>query len=243
MQNIFNYAQKSQRVKLFLLLLLLTAFDFTLLGYRLTVVGFDWSNVNSINDLVSVRGAQTFLFLVWNLFLAWIPYWVSLTLSNIKDGKFRRLKTGFILIVWLLFFPNAPYILTDLLHFRNFGGVPMWYDLMLLLSFGFTGLMLGWLSMMEIQDFLKSHHSRFVARGLTFAALILCSYGIYLGRFQRWNTWDIITNPVALFQDMFSVLMQPSVHAGTLGISVVLGGFLTIGYALLSALRQPLIKK
>ncbi len=243
MIDIFNYAQKSQRVKLFLLLSLLTVFDFALLGYRLNIVDFDWSKVDSIRDLASIRGIPTFLFLVWNLFLAWIPYWVSLTLSNIKDGKLRRLKTGFILIVWLLFFPNAPYILTDLLHFRNFGDVPMWYDLMMLLSFGFTGLMLGWLSMMEVQDFLKARHSRGVARVLTFMALILCSYGIYLGRFQRWNTWDILTNPVALFQDMFSVLMQPSVHAGTLGIAVVLGGFLTIGYALLAALRQPLVRE
>ena len=243
MQNIIKYVQNSQRVKLFLLLSLLTAFDFALLGYRLHIIDFDWSKVDSIYDLVAVRGTPTFFFLVWNLFLAWIPYWVSLTLSSIRDGKFRRIKTGFTLIVWLLFFPNAPYILTDLLHFRNFGDVPMWYDLMMLLSFAFTGVMLGWLSLMEVQDFLKSRHSRGVARGLTFVALILCSYGIYLGRFQRWNSWDVLINPVALFQDMFSVLMQPSVHAGTLGIAVVLGGFLTIGYALLSALRQPLINK
>jgi uncharacterized membrane protein len=240
MKNIFKTMQKSQRVKLFLLLSLLTAFDFTLLAYRLHIIDFDWSKVDSIYDLAAVRGIPTFFFLVWNLFLAWIPYWVSLTLASIRDGKLRRIKTGFTLVIWLLFFPNAPYILTDLLHFRNFGDVPMWYDLMMLLSFAFTGVMLGWLSLMEVQDFLKSRHSRGVARGLTFVALILCSYGIYLGRFQRWNSWDILTNPVALFQDMFSVLMQPSVHAGTLGIAVVLGGFLTIGYALLSALRQPL---
>ncbi|MGK0366578.1 MAG: putative membrane protein [Saprospiraceae bacterium] len=107
-----------------------------------------------------------------------------------------------------------------------------------LLSFGFIGLMLGWLSLMEVQDFLKSRHSRIVSGGLTFMALMLCSYGIYLGRFQRWNSWDILTNPVALFQDIFSVLMQPSAHVGTLGIAVVLCGFLTIGYALLSVLRQ-----
>ena len=243
MQNILKYIQNSQRMKLFLLLSLLTAFDFALLGYRLHIIDFDWSKVNSINSLAGVRGIPTFLFLVWNLFLAWIPYWVSLSLSSIKDGKLRRIKTGFTLIVWLLFFPNAPYILTDLLHFRNFGDVPMWYDLMMLLSFAFTGVMLGWLSLMEVQDFLKSRHSRGVARVLTFIALILCSYGIYLGRFQRWNTWDILTNPVALFQDMFSVLMQPSVHAGTLGIAVVLGGFLTIGYALLATLRQPLVRE
>jgi len=229
--------QISQRIKLFLLLSLLTAFDFSLLGYRLYIIDFDWSKIDSIYDLAAVRGIPTFFFLIWNLFLAWIPYWISLTLSSIKDGKLRQIKTGLSLIVWLLFFPNAPYILTDLLHFRNFGDVPMWYDLMMLLSFAFTGVMLGWLSLMEVQDFLKSRHSRVIARGLTFIAIILCSYGIYLGRFQRWNSWDVLTNPIALFQDMFSVLMQPSVHAGTLGIAVVLGGFLTIGYAILATLR------
>jgi len=203
---------KNPSFRIFGLLSLLTFFDFALLGYRLHIINFDWSQVNSIRDLADIRGIPTFLFLAWNLFLAWIPYWISLTLRSTTKGKFNRLKTGIVLVLWLLFFPNAPYILTDLLHFKNFGDLPMWYDLMLLLSFAFTGLMLGWLSLMEVQDFLKSRHSRWVARLLTFAALILCSYGIYLGRFQRWNSWDIVTNPVALFQDMFSVLMQPSVH-------------------------------
>jgi len=108
MQNIIQYTQKSQRVKLFLLLSLLTAFDFALLAYRLHIIDFDWSGVDSIIDIAGVRGIPTFLFLVWNLFLAWIPYWVSLTLQNIKEGKLRRLKTVVILMVWLLFFPNAP---------------------------------------------------------------------------------------------------------------------------------------
>lgn len=228
---------KNPSFRIFGLLSLLTLFDFTLLGYRLYMIGFDWAQILSVNDLIRLRGIPTFLFLVWNLFLAWIPYWVSLTLSSTIQGRFKKLKTAIVLFIWLLFFPNAPYILTDLLHFKNFGDLPVWYDLMLLVSFAFTGLMLGWLSLMEVQDFLKSRYSRWVARLLTFTALILCSYGIYLGRFQRWNSWDIVTNPLSLLQDMFSVLMQPSVHAGTLGIAVVLGGFLTIGYMILSELR------
>ena len=232
-----NFRQFSNRTRLFLLLSLLTLFDCALLGYRLYLIDFDWSQVGSLADIARLRGIPTFFFLLWNLFLAWIPYLISLTLSSKESGRFRRLRTGLTLTLWLLFFPNAPYILTDLLHFRNFGDLPMWYDLMLLVSFAFTGLMLGWLSLAEVQDYLKTRYSRNFARLLTFFALVLCSYGIYLGRYQRWNSWDIVTNPVALFQDMFSVLLQPSVHAGTLGIAVVLGGFLTLGYMILSEMR------
>lgn len=237
MQIFKNTNKLNARSRMFLLLSLLTLFDFTLLGCRLYLIDFDFSQIQSVRDLVFMRGIPTFFFLIWNLFLAWIPYWISLTLSGIKDGRFRRLRTGLTLILWLLFFPNAPYILTDLLHFRAVSGLPLWYDLMLLVSFAFTGLMLGWLSLAEVQDFLKTRYSRNFARMLTFCALVLCSYGIYLGRYQRWNSWDIVTNPVALFQDMFSVLAQPSVHAGTLGIAVVLGGFLTLGYMILNEMR------
>lgn len=222
----------------FLVLCLLTLFDFVLLGYRLNLIEFDWSQVKSIDDIVKLRGIPTFLFLVWNLFLAWVPYWLSLGLRTIKNGRGRRIKTILILGLWLLFFPNAPYILTDLLHFRAFGDLPKWYDLMLLLSFAFTGLMLGWISLMEVQRFLRSRYPAFLTHIFSSMALILCSYGIYLGRFQRWNSWDVFTRPGALIQDMFSVLAEPSAHAGTLGISVVLGGFLLIGYWLLQALQN-----
>lgn len=142
------------------------------------------------------------------------------------------------LAAWLLFLPNAPYILTDLLHFKDFGDVPMWYDLLLLVSFGFTGLLLGWLSLAEVQSFLCRRYSKNIGRVLTFTALLLSGYGVYLGRFQRWNSWDILTNPVALFRDMFAVLQQPAAHAGTLGIAVVLGGFLTLGYVTLLSLQK-----
>lgn len=228
----------SASTEVFLVLCLLTLFDFVLLGYRLNFIEFDRTQVKSIDDIVRLRGIPTFLFLVWNLFLAWVPYLLSLGLRTIKNGRGRRIKTILILGLWLLFFPNAPYILTDLLHFGASGDLPKWYDLMLLLSFAFTGLMLGWISLMEVQRFLRSCYPAFLTHIFSSMALILCSYGIYLGRFQRWNSWDVFTRPGALLQDMFSVLAEPSAHAGTLGISVVLGGFLLIGYRLLQALQN-----
>lgn len=236
MNKILKPFQESKRLRLLVLLFAMTLFDFVLLGYRLHAIEFDFSEIDSIEKLIYRRGVPTFLFLIWNLFLAWIPYLLSLILLTLKEGRFRRLKTALILGAWLLFFPNAPYILTDLLHFRALGDLPVWYDLMLLISFAYTGLMLGWISLMEVQSFLMKRHHEVIVRLLTFVALVLCSYGIYLGRFQRWNSWDIVANPVALFEDMFSVLMHPSAHASTLGLAVVLGCFLILGYLMLTTL-------
>lgn len=221
-----------RQFQLFLLLFISTLYCFALVGMRLHHLRFDFSQIQSTNDLAKLRGTTTFLFLIWNLFLAWVPYWIALALESVFQWSKSKWLALLLLISWLLFFPNAPYILTDLLHLKSRQPIPFWYDLMLFISFAWTGLLLGLLSLYEVQLFLKNHLHSTVSWILTTSAIFLCSFGIYLGRCLRWNSWDILTSPGSLFQDIQLSLTDSM----AIKITLVFSGFLMIAYLTLNAL-------
>lgn len=142
------------------------------------------------------------LYLIWNLFLAWIPYIVSSYFIK-KDTS----KSSFIplFIFWLFFFPNAPYLVTDIIHIISSSSSSVWYDGLLLFFFGWTGLLLGTLSLFHIHQYLKNHFSYLISELIVFAICFVSSFGVYLGRFERWNSWDIFINPVHLIKDSFYI--------------------------------------
>lgn len=225
----------SARQKIFLILCLTTVFDISLILYRNWRIGFEWENIHSIYDLANYRSV-TFFFLIWNLFLAWVPYWVSIAVNWLDQQKMPRFIIGIGVMIWLLFFPNAPYIITDFLHLKARPPIPMWYDLLLLFSFAWTGLILAFLSLMEMQSMLSRYTSKWVTWILSFTALALSGFGIFIGRFQRWNSWDIITQPYALFADVFEIMNSPLANLRTLGMAIVLSIMLVLGYATLMLL-------
>ncbi|MEM6964643.1 MAG: DUF1361 domain-containing protein [Bacteroidota bacterium] len=231
MKSIFR---NKKQWHLFSLLAISSIFSVALLAFRLRQLGFEFSEVHDLNSLKRYRGEKTFLFLIWNLFLAWIPYGISILLPWLH-GKWRsKLLVALVLFCWLLFFPNAPYILTDLLHLRQRLGIPLWYDLMLFLSFAWTGLILGYLSLLEVQVFLERFVSSTFSNVISVVAIFLCGFGIYLGRVQRWNSWDIITEPFSLFTDILHLLANPQ----TLGLAAVISVFLLLGYFTLTTLTR-----
>lgn len=188
---------------------------------------------------VFITGKTSFLFLIWNLFLAWLPFIFSTWIAKVNEQKGGNFKLSILFLVWLLFFPNAPYILTDLFHFRQRGMVPLWFDLILILSFAWNGLMLGFISLMKIQQFLNAKFGTRIGFLFVFALLILCAFGMYLGRYMRWNSWDILTNPSALLADVGDRFVNPSDHPQTLGITVSFSGFLIMSYSTLYFMIKP----
>ena len=170
-----------------------------------------------------------FLFLLWNLFLAVIPFVLS-SLLAVSRGPLRARVLLPVGAVWLLFFPNAPYLLTDLFHLQRRPPVPYWYDLALILSCGWNGLMLAYASLMDMQGLVSRRLG--AAAGWVFVALalVLSSFGIYLGRFLRFNSWDVLTNPVALFYDILNRVLHPFGFPGTWGVTLIYGLFLLLGY-------------
>ena len=175
-------------------------------------------------------GKHSFLFLNWNLFLAFVP-WVLSSVAVLHPNT-RHKKTAIIilLLAWLLFFPNGPYILTDLFHIRMNTAMPIWFDLVLILSFAWTGLLLGFLSLWDIEKILKKSISRTWVSIISSVLLFIGSFGVYLGRYQRWNSWDVIDEPTGLFLDIGNQIMNPSDHPRTWGMTIILGLFLNILY-------------
>lgn len=160
-----------------------------------------------------------YIFLLWNLFLGWIPFQLSLYLSKNNGGKW---KNWLLLVAWLLFFPNALYIITDFVHLGSKTNVPVWYDAVLLFTCATTGLMMAFASLYKVEIFLMKSMSKGVASKLVIACLFLGSFGVYLGRFLRWNSWDIISNPLQLSSEIGVRFWSPVHHYRTWAITLLL---------------------
>ena len=178
---------------------------------------------------VFVTRELTFAFLLWNLFLAFIPFGISTLLGLAARPPRARvlLPVG---AAWLLFFPNAPYLLTDLFHLMPRAGVPYWYDLAVVLTSAWNGLMLAYASLLDMQALVRRRLGPTAGWGFAAVALLLSSFGIYLGRYLRYNSWDVVTNPLTLFYDILHRVLHPFAFPGTWGVTLLFGVFLLLGY-------------
>lgn len=189
-------------------------------------------------------GSFSFLFLPWNLFLALIPLYLSHKLSQ-TQGK----KTAVaIFLLWLLFFPNAMYIITDLFHLHERPFIPLWYDLMLLFSSAVLGVIMGYISMINVEQFIKQHIKRRNIAWITVGFFLLSGYGVYLGRYLRWNSWDIVADPFSLLADIWQDIIHPFHNKECWLLTVILGGWLYIMYKYFKKLfifsdNQPFVRK
>lgn len=146
-----------------------------------------------------------FSFLIWNLFLAAIPLYMSYKALQ-SSSKSTIIAYS---LIWLLFFPNSMYIITDLFHLKNRPDIPLWYDLMLLFSAAMNGIILGLLSIINMEKVFHGFRNKKLKKLATLAVFVLCGYGIYLGRYERWNSWDIVAQPHSLLYDIFSDIRHP----------------------------------
>jgi uncharacterized membrane protein len=175
-------------------------------------------------------GTRVFLFLNWNLFLAFIP-WALTSIAAFKPAiKKSRLCTAVLLCAWLLFFPNAPYILTDLFYLRIRFTMPIWYDLLLILTFAWAGLLFGFLSLWDIEAILRTRVRPALVTAISTIFLFIGSSGIYIGRYLRWNSWDIFTDLFKLMYDIGDRFMNPFVYPGSWGMTLFMGIFLNVLY-------------
>lgn len=177
-----------------------------------------------ITSRMAYSGQYRFVFLIWNLFLAWLPFVVSLSFKKISKAAIW--KQAVVFCIWLLFFPNALYIITDLIHLEETAKVPLWYDALLLFAAALTGLIMAFISLYKTEMFLLTHFRASVVNTLIVLILLLGSFGVYLGRFLRWNSWDVVTNPVGLFYEIVHRFVFPLQHGRTWGITCILTCFL-----------------
>lgn len=190
-----------------------------------------------IGLLIAVRifytGSKLYLFLVWNIFLAWIPFMISNRFNELY--KKSKWKQGVIFCSWLVFFPNALYIVTDLIHLQVESGVPKWFDAVLLFSASVAGLMMAFISLYRVEIFLhRILHKKLRPVSIP-VILFLASFGVYLGRFLRWNSWDIISNPFQLLLSIGHRVISPFDHLQTWTVT---GTFTIFFYLLYIAVKK-----
>jgi uncharacterized membrane protein len=143
-------------------------------------------------------GEMKFGFLPGNLLLAWIPLLAALPVYVLRRRESRRwVLLGACVVVWFFFYPNAPYLITDLVHLKTRPPVPRWFDLILMMSFAWNGLSLGYLSLYLMQEIVRNWLGPGAGWSFAFVMLALGSLGVFVGRFLRWNSWEIL-NPLGL---------------------------------------------
>lgn len=158
-----------------------------------------------------VNGSDSYPGLIFNLGLAWIPF-----AAAILAYLTRKNKVTFFLImpicslIWLIFFPNAPYLLTDFQHLATTdGSAPLWFDVILLIWFAWTGLLLGIASLYLIQEIVTELFTPMIGWLFAISMTIISSIGVYLGRFLRWNSWDLLQDPILIAKDMYGIVRHP----------------------------------
>ena len=177
-----------------------------------------------------------YLFLVWNLFLAFIPFGITLFLRSMPKVN----KTGllFFFLVWLLFLPNAPYIVTDLLHFKRSTTPFWWLDILMVISFAINGLLLFYLTLLDMETLLKKHINAKKICFLLIFIFFLTGFGIYLGRFLRFNSWDILQHPNIIIANIWEIITIPNQHIEAWAFTFCFGAFLSLSFYVIKSIKQ-----
>ncbi|HEX2993265.1 MAG TPA: DUF1361 domain-containing protein [Anaerolineales bacterium] len=163
---------------------------------------------------VAYSSSERHLGLVWNLFLAWIPFMLSYFAHAVswRRGALYLIIPS-IAFLWLIFFPNAPYMLTDLQDLaRRASGAPLWYDVIIIVWASWTGMLLGVISLYLMQDIIIRRIGRIAGWLFVFVISALSSFGIYIGRFVRLNSWDILQDPAETAQEILGIIIDPSMR-------------------------------
>jgi len=192
-------------------------------------------------------GALGFRFLLWNLFLAWIP----LVFALVVYDRYRRgvplLRLAPALVIWLLFLPNAPYIFTDFIHLAPAPRTPLWFDGTVLSAYAWTGVLLGFVSLSLVHAVVRHRFGAYAGWAAALGALALTSVGVYVGRFLRWNSWDLVVRPGRRLAQVVPRLTDPAAltraGAATLVLTALLAATYAAFYALVSLRLEPQIRR
>lgn len=165
-----------------------------------------------------------------NLVLAFIPFFLSSVVLFSSDKKVKSVLGIVILILWLMFFPNAPYLITDFVHLKPRANIPFWFDTILMFSAALNGLFLAFISLYDIEKKIRESFSNLFTNFFILFALFLGSFGIYLGRFLRYSSWDIIGKPFQIYNDAINIFSSPIDNLNVFGFMALFTCFLFIVY-------------
>ena len=199
--------------------------------FKQLIYSFTLFSVSLLTYRILKSDNLSYIFLAWNLFLALIPWWLSNYLKQKESLQFKHLP---LLGVWLLFIPNSPYILTDLFHLKFRDPFPLWYDLVLVLSFALIGMIVFLKSLKDILALLKFHVSPMLFTLLTPLVFWLIAFGLYLGRYLRFNSWNVVNHPFRLMRQSFDILFEKD----TIGFTLIFSVFMWFMYYITLQMNQ-----
>ena len=183
--------------------------------------------------LVAIRvlntDTYTYAFLIWNLFLGVIPFLLS-KLAVVMFQKGRRLGTTMLVLICILFLPNAPYIITDLFHLHWNRSAPLWFDSVMIFSFALTGLISFFSALANLEQISRQLMRPPYRVVMTVLVIFASAFGMYLGRYLRFNSWDIISNPLHILSEIAQRILCPLEHTQAWSMTLVYGLFLTVLY-------------
>jgi len=189
---------------------------------------------------IAYTGKLTFLSLIWNLFLAWLPYMVSTWLQKRQLVYTNPLKFVLVAVVWLLFIPNSFYIMTDLFHLGEYNNVPNWFDLAMIISFAWDGLLLGVLSVRQMEKMMQQFLPGIRELFFIYPIMWLNALGMYIGRYPRFNSWDIVTNPIGLATYLLKMICHPIQYKYAWGMIACFSVFMTLVYLTIKRISKAI---
>jgi uncharacterized membrane protein len=188
-----------------------------------------YSSTNNYSNLLS------------NLLLAWFPYILSVMAASAYRIHPNRWWVILILgFFWLVFFPNAPYMVTDFYHLDPRPPVPLWFDISLIAIFAFTGCFLAITSLRSIHVIIERFLGKFIGWLFALFTLALGSLGVYLGRFSRFNSWDILLKPKPVLKDIAYNLLNPLDNLGFIGFTIMFTSILLVFYLMFVTASNPI---
>ncbi len=188
-----------------------------------------------------LSGSPGYIFLVWNLFLAWVPYVWSLAAATSQRRRpaawWRLIMPG---ALWLLFFPNAAYLVTDFVHLRSRAPIPIWFDIGMLAIFAWGGCFLAVASLRTMQALVAGYLGGLASWLFVVAVIGLNGMGIYLGRFLRWNSWDLFLDPRGVLADAAAIIIYPLENRQAVGVIGMFSLLLLVCYTTFRGLEKRL---
>ncbi len=213
-------------------------------GYRRLAGALILSNLLSLMLFVArALSAQSlrFIFLPWNLVLAWMPLVFAVWLRRrLKVSSWVEPANIVLTLLWLGFLPNSFYLVSDLIHLVSTGEVSKLYDAVMFLSYIFNGYVAGFYSLYIIHNQLLKRIIREQAHTFIAGVFLMCGFAIYLGRYLRWNTWDILVNPFGLLFDVSERVINPVAHPQVFTTTLTFFLLLTTMYAVIWQFVQAL---
>ena len=188
---------------------------------------------------IFLTGTDIYLFYPWNIFLGALPIFFSNKLFKKHTFDF---KAVILLSCWLLILPNAPYLVTDIFHFEERPPVPYWYDMLIVVTGAWNGMLMFIISLMQVEKYLSRIMQK---RWLNFSMVVLLflsGYGIYLGRYLRYNSWDIITKPATIASNSFNQVLHPFHNTSLWAFTFLFSSFLCLVYFSIKMLQPQKLK-